>query len=147
MVTNITEDLSNKSEKIIFFDGQCNLCSKAVTFILNRNRGTSFKFASFQSNTAATLVPGYAALTNSDIYPKSIVVFTDGKTLIRSKAVQEILVDLGRGYRITGNVAKLFPLFLKDAIYDLIARNRYSWFGVKESCYTPSESQKMLFLD
>ena len=143
----MTDDLSNRSEEIIFFDGQCNLCSKAVTFVLNNNKGTSFKFASLQSDTAACLVPGYATPANSDIYPKSIVLFTHGRTLIRSKAIESILLELGGGYRILGHLATLIPLFLKEAIYDFIARNRYSWFGANEFCYMPTESQKMLFLD
>ena len=147
MANKMTDDLSNRSEEIIFFDGQCNLCSKAVTFVLNNNKGTSFKFASLQSDTAACLVPGYAAPANSDIYPKSIVLFTHGRTLIRSKAIESILLELGGGYRILGHLAKLFPLFLKEGIYDFIARNRYSWFGANEFCYMPTESQKMLFLD
>ena len=147
MANKMTDDLSNRSEEIIFFDGQCNLCSKAVTFVLNKNKGTSFKFASLQSDTAACLVPGYATPANSDIYPKSIVLFTHGRTLIRSKAIESILLELGGGYRILGHLAKLIPLFLKEAIYDFIARNRYSWFGANEFCYMPTESQKMLFLD
>jgi predicted DCC family thiol-disulfide oxidoreductase YuxK len=147
MANKMTDDLSNRSEEIIFFDGQCNLCSKAVTFVLNNNKGTSFKFASLQSDTAACLVPGYATPANSDIYPKSIVLFTHGRTLIRSKAIESILLELGGGYRILGHLAKLIPLFLKEAIYDFIARNRYSWFGANEFCYMPTESQKMLFLD
>ena len=146
MANKMTDDLSNRSEEIIFFDGQCNLCSKAVTFVLNNNKGTRFKFASLQSDTAACLVPGYAAPTNS-VYPKSIVLFTHGRTLIRSKAIESILLELGGGYRILGHLAKLFPLFLKEGIYDFIARNRYSWFGANEFCYMPAESQKMLFLD
>ena len=147
MANKMTDDLSNRSEEIIFFDGQCNLCSWVVTFVLNNIKGTSFKFASLQSDTAACLVPGYATPANSDIYPKSIVFLTHGKTLIRSKAIESILLELGGGYRILSHLAKLFPLFLKEGIYDFIARNRYSWFGANEFCYMPTESQKMLFLD
>ena len=147
MANKMTDDLPNRSEEIIFFDGQCNLCSKVVTFVLNHNKGTSFKFASLQSDTADCLVPGYATPANSDIYPKGIVLFTHGKTLIRSKAIESILLELGGVYRILGHLAKLIPLFLKEGIYDFIARNRYEWFGANEVCYIPTESQRMLFLD
>ena len=147
METTTADDLSNQSEKIIFFDGQCNLCSRTVVFLINNHQDANFKFSSLQSNAAASLLPTHAIPDNDDIFPKTIVFLNHGTTLIRSQAVEAILVDLGGRYRMMSYLAKLLPLFLKDVIYDFIARNRYSWFGTTEFCYVPTESQKTLFLD
>ena len=51
----MADDLSNPSGKIIFFDGECNLCSKTVVFLINNHEDANFKFASLQSNAAASL--------------------------------------------------------------------------------------------
>lgn len=118
-----------------------------MVFLINNHEGANFKFASLQSNAAASLLPTHAIPDNNDVSPKTIVFLKHGTTLIRSQAVEAILVDLGGRYRIMVYLAKLIPLFLKDVIYDFIARNRYSWFGTTEFCYVPTESPKNLFLD
>jgi len=146
-VTNATDNLSNTMEKIIFFDGRCGLCSRTVTFFLDRKTGSIFKFASLQSQVATSLVPEHAVYSNSNLAPKTVVFYSHELTLIRSEAVEAIMIDLGGFYKIVAMLGKVIPLILKNAIYDFIAKNRYSWFGKTESCYPPPESQKNLFLD
>jgi len=141
-VTNATDNLSNTMEKIIFFDGKCGLCSRIVTFLLDRKSGSTFKFASLQSQVATSLVPEHAVSSNSNLDPKTVVFYRHELTLIRSEAVEAIMIDLGGFYKIVAGLGKIIPLILKNAIYDFIAKNRYSWFGKTEACYPSPESQK-----
>ena len=141
-MTNATDNLSNTMEKIIFFDGKCGLCSRIVTFLLDRKSGSTFKFASLQSQVATSLVPEHAVSSNSNLDPKTVVFYRHELTLIRSEAVEAIMIDLGGFYKIVAGLGKIIPLILKNAIYDFIARNRYSWFGKTEACYPSPESQK-----
>lgn len=146
-MTNATDNLSNTMEKIIFFDGKCSFCSRTVIFLLDRTSGSPFKFASLQSQAATSLVPEHAVSSDSNLAPKTVVFYRHESPLIRSEAVEAIMIDLGGFYKIVAKLGKVIPLILKNAIYDFIAKNRYAWFGKTESCYLPPESQKNLFLD
>jgi len=127
---------------IVFFDGVCNLCNGAVDWLVKRDHEHRIQYASLQGSTAAQIVPDQ--LTEGD--PDSILVWTDGVVLVRSDAVLKLLGYLSPGYRMLGVLGRIVPRFGRDAIYKWVARNRYRWFGKRESCRLPTPEERATFL-
>lgn len=93
------------------------------------------RFASLQGETARELLTPQVRELNTLIY------WRDGVILQRSDAVLQALQDLGGWWKVAV-IPRLLPRFFRDAIYLLVARNRYVWFGQRELCRVPSESEK-----
>jgi len=119
--------LPAQGSAIIFYDGHCALCHRAVRFVLKRDRlGTAFRFAALQGETFRELVP----LERRTALPDSLAVGTcDGSILVRSDACIHILRRLGGGWKAAADVAAAFPRPLRDALYNFIARIRHRVFG------------------
>lgn len=133
----------NQDETILLFDGVCNLCSGSVQFVLKRNRQANIKFASIQSEFGQTLIEK-SELSND--YLDSLVLLKNGRTFTKSDAALELTKDLS-GFWKLGAVFLIIPKFIRDAIYNWVARNRYKWFGKKEVCWIPKSEWKHRFLD
>lgn len=131
------------SGPIIFFDGVCNLCNSSVDRVIRWDKKSVFRFASLQSKKAEELLQPFN-LNLKD--PGSIVYYHKGKIRQKSNAVLSILLKLGLPFSLL-YVFKITPRFLRNYVYDVIARNRYKWFGVKETCRIPTEEEKALFID
>jgi predicted DCC family thiol-disulfide oxidoreductase YuxK len=116
--------------EILFYDGHCGLCHRAVKFVLKHDRsGRAFRFAPLQGATFQSRVP---AADRADL-PDSVVVLTaDGSLLVRSDAFVHILRRLGGGWRIPAGVLAVVPRPLRDVVYNFIARTRYSVFGKRD---------------
>lgn len=127
--------------RIIYFDGICNLCNGFVDFVIRHDPEHQFHFASLQGTTA------HSQLNPQDLGLDSVVLFLDGKIYKKSKAVLLIFRELGFFYKIIGTIFSIFPRAITDFIYDLIARNRYAFFGKKNSCRIPTTAEKSYFLD
>lgn len=130
------------AESIVLFDGVCNLCNASVQFIIKRDNDKRFKFASLQSDFAKQLFreKGFDTLGID-----SIVLFEDGKFAVRSTAALKIARNLdGLWFLFYGFI--ILPAFLRDIVYDFIARNRYKWFGRKDSCAVPGPGMMDRFL-
>jgi predicted DCC family thiol-disulfide oxidoreductase YuxK len=114
---------------MLFYDGHCALCHGAVKFVLKRDRtGNAFRFAPLQGETFRARVPENVRAT----LPDSVAVLTEnGALLTRSDAFLCILARLGGIWKFTGNVLRIVPRFLRDLIYDFIARVRYRVFGTR----------------
>lgn len=133
-----------KNKKIILFDGVCNLCNNAVTFIIERDKKDIFRFASLQSETGKKLI-AERGLDPNEL--DSIVLIEPGVAYYRkSTAALEISRDLSGGYSLLKNFL-FIPDGLRDAVYDFVANNRYKWYGKKESCMIPTPELKSKFLD
>lgn len=133
-----------KNKKIILFDGVCNLCNNAVTFIIERDKKDIFRFASLQSEIGKKLI-AERGLDPNEL--DSIVLIEPGVAYYRkSTAALEISRDLSGGYSLLKNFL-FIPDSLRDAIYDFVANNRYKWYGKKESCMIPTPELKSKFLD
>jgi len=120
---------------IIFFDGYCNLCNASINWIMQKDKKEVFKFASLQGETAKKLIP--ARLKEYD----SVTLYLNDKFYTHYKAVGMICKQLPFPYNL-GLVFYILPQF----IYNWIARNRYQWFGKKETCRLPTEAEKRRFL-
>lgn len=127
---------------IVFFDGVCNLCNGAIDWLVRHDRMRQIQYASLQGTTAAQIVPDHL----SDGDPDSILVWVDGAVLSRSDAVLKILSYLSPGYRFLAATGKIVPRFLRDSIYKWVARNRYRWFGKRDSCRLPTPEERAAFL-
>jgi len=129
---------------IVLFDGVCNLCSGSVRFIVERDRDAYFRFASIQSEAGAELMREHG-LAPPEGDPTSIVVLDGGRTLQRSDAALAIAKHLKMPWKLL-YAAVVVPRFLRDAVYDWIARNRYRVFGKKDVCMVPTPELRARFL-
>ena len=125
--------------KIIFFDGYCVLCNGFVDWLLKRDTKAIFKFASLQGETAKRLL-------GQDIQLHTIIYFHDNQRLEKSTAVFMILSDLGGLWKIT-KIFRLVPSFIRDSLYDLVAKVRYRVAGKRNSCRLPTPEEKQRILD
>jgi len=130
-------------KKIVLFDGLCNLCSRGVQFIIERDKKNQFLFASLQSNAASEILKKFNQQTNE---LHSFVLIDDDKIYTRSSATLRVLKYLSRGWRLCYALI-IIPKFIRDAVYDYIARHRYKWFGKKSACWIPTDQLKQKFLD
>jgi predicted DCC family thiol-disulfide oxidoreductase YuxK len=134
-------NMASKPE-ILFYDGHCGLCHRAVRFVLAEDReGTLFRFAPLQGETFQRLVTSDQQKT----LPDSVVVMTsDEKLLARSDAFLHILRRLGGGWKVLGVVSSLIPRALRDFVYDFVARVRYRIFGRRDDLcpVTPPELRR-----
>jgi predicted DCC family thiol-disulfide oxidoreductase YuxK len=134
----------NRTEyPVLLFDGFCNLCSASVIFILKRERKNNFYFASLQSDFAKRTLREHN-LTSQ--VPDSIVLIEDGKTYFQSTAALRVTRYLKWPWPLLYGFI-ILPRFLRDPVYNLIARKRYSWFGKRETCFMPDKDVKNKFLD
>ena len=132
-----------QTQQIILFDGVCNLCSGAVQFVIKHDPHAKFTFASLQSDTGKKLLEAHNLPSNQ---LNSFVLIQEERTYTKSTAALKVVVQL------TGLIKLLYgfiivPVFIRNAVYQLIANNRYKWFGKKEACMIPSPSLKQRFLN
>ena len=131
------------TKKIILFDGVCNLCNGAITFIIQRDKKDIFRYAPLQSEIGKEL----AAKHHIDLDKvDSIILVSEDKAYAKSTAALRIAKQLSAGWPLLA-VFLILPRFLRDGVYDFIARNRYKWFGKKEACMIPTPELKSKFLD
>lgn len=131
------------SQPVILFDGICNLCNKSVQYVIRHDPGSVFKFASLQSETGRNLLNQYA-LSANDL--NSFILIMNGKAYTRSTAALKVAGYLHGPARILYGFI-IVPAFIRNAVYNTIARNRYKWFGKKESCMIPSPTLEARFLN
>lgn len=128
---------------IVLYDGVCNLCNGAVRFIIDHDRVATFRFAALQSEAAERAL---AAVNAPEPLPDSVVVI-DGRGLhTKSDAALAIARRLPFPWMLF-RIAKLIPRFVRDPVYDWVARNRYRWFGHRAECRVPTPEICARFLD
>ena len=131
---------------LVLFDGECNLCNGAVRWLIERDAEGVFVFAPLQSAAARDVLGRAGGGMDLDRDPGSIV-FVDGEGVyLRSTAVLRAVRHLGFPYALL-TVGLLVPRPVRDAVYRLIARNRYRWFGRRETCMVPASGLAWRFLE
>ncbi|WP_339920076.1 thiol-disulfide oxidoreductase DCC family protein [uncultured Flavobacterium sp.] len=132
-----------KDKKIILFDGVCNLCNSAVQFIIKHDKKDAFRFVALQSDLGLEICKHIGVDQKS---MDSIILYEPGIAYYyKSEAALEIASQLGSFYSLLA-IFKILPAKFSNFIYDWIARNRYKWFGKKESCMIPTPELKSKFL-
>ncbi|GAB2767342.1 putative DCC family thiol-disulfide oxidoreductase YuxK [Hymenobacter luteus] len=136
--------MPSASTATILFDGVCNLCNGFVQFVIEHDAAGRFRFASLQSGVGQELLRSHGLLPQQE--PDSVVLLEGGRAYTHSAAALGVLRGLGGLWGVVGTVGQLFPRFLRDAVYRLVARNRYRWFGRQEACWLPTPELKARFL-
>jgi predicted DCC family thiol-disulfide oxidoreductase YuxK len=126
----------------ILFDGVCNFCNASINFIIDRDSKSIFKFAALQSEIGQELLKKFG-LKTSDF--DSIVAIEGDKVYQKSDAALEIARRMDGIWKIF-YVFKILPAFLRNPVYDLVARNRYRFFGRTDACRIPTPELKARFL-
>ncbi|MCI2228138.1 DCC1-like thiol-disulfide oxidoreductase family protein [Polaribacter sp. MSW13] len=133
-----------KNKKIILFDGICNLCNDSVLKVIKFDKKNNFVFAPLQSKTGQAITK-HLKIDTSKI--DSIILYEPGISYdIKSTAALKIMNDFG-GFWFLSKLFWIFPETFRNLIYNYIAKNRYKWFGKKESCMIPTPELKAKFLD
>lgn len=129
-------------QPIIFFDGVCNLCNASVQFVIAHDKKDQFKFTALQGDYAKEVLPK----SNVDLEKlNTILLLEDGKLYTKSSAALRV------ARKLNGLIPLLYafiivPKFIRDWIYDIIAKNRYQWWGRQESCWVPTPELKSKFI-
>jgi len=126
---------------LILFDGYCNLCNGSVQFIIKHDPKEHFLYSSLSWPPAKELLEQNPSLQEVD----SILLYEDGELYEKSTAALKIAGRL-KGLWPLMKVFFIVPRFLRDAVYDFIARNRYKWFGRKDVCMMPEKKVDHLFI-
>ena len=137
------------SHPILLYDGGCGLCNRFVQFILRRDRNAVFRFASLQSALAAPILTRHGANPGvlDTVYVALNHELPNAYLLSRSGAVLFVLKQLPGLWRSAAFLLQLLPKILRDAAYNVVARNRYRLFGRSEVCALPREEDRARFLD
>jgi predicted DCC family thiol-disulfide oxidoreductase YuxK len=126
----------------VLFDGVCNLCAGVVRFVIERDREARFRFAPLQSELGRALQRQHGL--DPDELATFVVIDAEGAAT-RSTAVLRILRQLGAPWRWLYPL-RWVPTPLRDALYGVVARNRYRWFGRREQCLVPTPELRSRFL-
>jgi len=129
--------------KLVLFDGVCNLCNSSIQFIIKHDRAAKFKFAPLQSPLAAQHL---ADLKVGNTPISSIIYIENDEVYQKSTAALKIAKHLDGAWPLL-YAFMIVPKFIRDRVYDLIAKNRYKWFGKTEACWIPTPELKARFLD
>ncbi|WP_445957136.1 thiol-disulfide oxidoreductase DCC family protein [Yeosuana sp.] len=133
-----------KGKKLILFDGVCNLCNASVQYVIKHDKKHIFMFTALQSDVGQQIIKDYNIDTNKT---DSILLYTlENGIVLKSSAALKIAYDLGFPNRFI-SVFFIIPPFIRNWVYDYIAKNRYKWYGKKESCMIPTPELRSKFLD
>jgi predicted DCC family thiol-disulfide oxidoreductase YuxK len=131
-----------KEQPIILFDGVCNFCNSAINFVIKRDKKAIIHFAPLQSEKGLQLKRQYG-LADDDM--KSFVFIENEKMYIRSTAALRVCRYLGGLWPLCYGFI-IIPKFLRDGLYNWVAKNRYKWFGERRECMIPTPDIKARFL-
>ena len=135
--------ISKENSKVILFDGVCNLCNDSVKFIIKNDKRNIFKFAALQGKYGIKIQNNY----NINTTKINSIILVDGEnTFTKSSAALRIAKDL-RAPFFMFYVFIIIPVFIRNFIYDIIAKNRYKWFGKMDNCMIPTKELKSKFFD
>src|SRR6185295_2981954 len=125
-------------DRIILFDGVCNLCNGAVNFVIDHDTKGRFKFAALQSDFGKSVAK---RLSWREDVMETFVLLEGDQAFTRSTAALRIARGLGLPWSIL-YIKIIVPRPIRDWVYDMIARNRYKWFGRRDQCRVPTPELK-----
>lgn len=129
-------------QPIILFDGVCNFCNGAVNFTIKRDKQKQIRFAALQSEAGRQLVQQYG-LPADDM--RSFLFIENSKVYNRSTAALKVCMYLKGLWPLCYGLI-VIPAFIRNGIYDWIAKNRYKWFGERHECMVPTPDVRARFL-
>jgi predicted DCC family thiol-disulfide oxidoreductase YuxK len=132
----------NPETPVILFDGVCNLCNRSVQFVIKRDTAGVFRFASLQSDFGQQILKRFNLPADQF---NSFILLEDNQIYTRSTGALKMLSQL-KGWKWT-KIFYIVPKFIRDAVYNLVSRYRYSWFGKRDECMIPREDLRGRFID
>lgn len=129
--------LPDPAHPVVVFDGMCVLCSANARFILRHDRRGRFRLAAMQGAVGEALLTRFGI---DPLDPETLIVVEGERAWRDSDAVFAIWRGLGWPWQ-AGTILRVVPKALRDAAYRLVARNRYRWFGRRETCFVPTPEQ------
>jgi len=128
---------------IVLFDGVCNLCNRSVQFIIRKDKKKQFLFASLQGKTGQEVLKRFKLPVDNF---NSFLLVEGDHVYTQSTAVLKMLKKLGGGWKLFYAFI-IVPKFIRNAVYNWIARNRYKWYGKRDECMVPTPELRERFLD
>ena len=128
---------------VILFDGVCNLCTGTVQFVIKHDPKHQFRFASLQSEFGQEVMQQFNLPTDE---LGSFILLEDGKIYTKSSGALRVTKKLNGGWPLLYAFI-IVPPFIRNGVYNWIAKNRYKWFGKKEECWIPTQELNDLFLN
>ena len=125
---------------MVVYDGECMLCNRSVQWLLSIDKQEKLTFTTLAYALSNHLIKGQQSLPDSIIFLKKHTI------LVRTNALIAILVEVGGWYQSV-ILLKIIPSFVRDAIYDIIAKYRYKVWGKTEACLFLTPALKHRFLD
>jgi predicted DCC family thiol-disulfide oxidoreductase YuxK len=134
--------MPNAEGEILVFDGVCVLCSRSVAFVLAHDHARRYRFAALQTRSGRELLERNG-LDPAD--PLSMLLTDGTRVWTESDAILRVMTGFGGAWRLAG-VLRVVPRPLRDWAYRTIARNRYHWFGKRDTCIMPTADIAHRFL-
>ena len=134
-----------KDKQLILFDGVCNLCNSSVLHVIKRDKNDKFLFAPLESGIGKTIIKKFNIDTEET---DSILLYNPKKDSLTYKSTAALLIAKHLGFPT--HLLAIFlivPSFIRNLVYNYIAKNRYKWYGKKESCMIPTPELKAKFMD
>ena len=133
-----------KHNQLILFDGVCNLCNSSVNYVIKHDKNNVFLFAPLQGETGKEIIEKFGLDTSQT---DSIILFSEEKGIkVKSSAALAIASKLGFP-RHLASIFYIVPPFIRNWVYDYVAKNRYKWYGKKDACMIPTPELKSKFLN
>jgi predicted DCC family thiol-disulfide oxidoreductase YuxK len=133
-----------KDKKLILFDGVCNLCNASILYVIKHDKKDLFRYAPLQSEIGKQILEKFSIDPSKT---DSIILFSNENGLsIKSSAALKVAKHLGFPRNLLAAFL-IVPAFIRNWVYDYIAKNRYQWYGKKEECMIPTPELKAKFLD
>lgn len=134
---------AQQQQAVLLYDGLCCLCNRTVYFLVQIDHQAVLHFAALQRNTAKSLLE---QVDYSLQLPDGVVLIHNGKIYTESDAALKSLQLIGGIWKLVV-ILRFIPHFIRNPIYRIVARNRYTWFGKYDSCPIPKPEWKHRFLD
>ena len=119
---------------IIVFDGVCVLCNRSVHFIIMHDTQKLFRLVSMQATVGQQLLRDHG-LDSDD--PSSLLLIDESGAHTDTDAIIRVVCRFGGVWKLI-SIMRIVPPDLRDLAYRWVAKNRYHWFGKRETCMVPT---------
>lgn len=137
----MTMNMNSMNHTIVFFDDSCLLCNRTLQWILRNEKTHTLYFAPLSGLHAKGLIERFSTV------PDSIIVSKNNELYVKSLAIIQVLKEMGGIWKLVSICLHCIPNYIRDVVYDFIAKNRYQWFGTVEECLLMKGNYSSRFLD
>ncbi len=132
------------NKQLVLFDGVCNLCNTSVLYVIKRDKKNKFLFAPLQSEIGRAVLNEFQIDTSET---DSILLYEPITNTIKQRSSAALHIAKNLGFPINFMVVFfIIPNFIRDWVYNFVAKNRYKWYGKKESCMIPTTELQAKFI-